>query len=131
MGRWNDNAELNEVIFRNSDIVTFHSYSPVDSLAKHVADLKKHGRPIINTEWLNRGDGSLVDTCLPIFVKENIGCMHWGLVAGKTQTNLNWGHRPGDPEPKTPQHDLYDKDFKPYYPKEIEGFKEAIAKMKK
>ena len=55
---------------------------------------------MINTEWLNRGRGSLVETCLPVFAREKVGCMHWGLVNGKTQTDLPWGHRPGDPEPE-------------------------------
>lgn len=47
----------------------------------------------------------------------------WGLVNGKTQTDLPWGHRPGDSEPKVWQHDLFNGDFTPYDPKEIEVIK--------
>ena len=72
------NEVLNRMIFTNSDIITFHNYNTADQLAKHIASLTKHERPIINTEWLNRGRSSLVETCLPMFAKEKAGCMHWG-----------------------------------------------------
>jgi hypothetical protein len=100
VGQWNGDAALNRVIYRNSDIITFHDYGPAEHLSQHIADLKNHDRPIVNTEWLNRGNGSLVATCLPVFGKEKVGCLHWGLVNGKTQTDLNWGHRPGQPDPE-------------------------------
>ncbi|NLS95947.1 MAG: hypothetical protein GXX96_27745 [Planctomycetaceae bacterium] len=96
-------------------------------MSKHIADLKKHDRPMINTEWLNRGRGSLVATCLPVFRREDVGCLHWGLVNGKTQTDLNWGHRPGQPEPEVWQHDLFHGDFRPYDEKELELFRHVIA----
>jgi len=126
VAQWNGNEVLNRVIFANSDIITFHNYGAADHLAKHIASLAKHGRPIINTEWLNRGRGSLVETCLPVFAKENVGCMHWGLVNGKTQTHLNWGHRPGAPDPKVWQHDLYRRDHRPYNTTELELFGKTI-----
>jgi hypothetical protein len=52
--------------------------------------------------------------------------MLWGLVNGKTQTDLNWGHRPGDPEPKVWQHDLFHGDFTPYNKHEIDLLKKII-----
>lgn len=127
VGQWNGNAALNRVIYRNSDIITFHDYGPAERLAQHIADLKNHDRPIVNTEWLNRGHGSLVATCLPVFRKENVGCLHWGLVNGKTQTDLNWGHRPGQPDPEVWQHDLYHGDLTPYDTAELERFGQTIA----
>jgi len=123
LGQWNGNAALNELIFRHSDVITFHDYGPVEHLARHIADLKRHGRPIICTEWLNRGRGSLVADCLPVFARERVGCMHWGLVNGKTQTHLNWGHRPGQPDPPVWQHDLFHRDHRPYDAKELELFR--------
>ncbi|MBN2295103.1 MAG: cellulase family glycosylhydrolase [Pirellulales bacterium] len=123
---WNRNQELNAMIFANSDIITFHNYSGPDRLAEHIRELKKQGRPIINTEWLNRIGGSVPKTCLPVFRRENVGCMHWGLVNGKTQTNLGWGWRPGRPDPPVWQHDLFHGDHKPYDPKEIELFRTVI-----
>ncbi len=130
IAQWHGNEKLNRVIFAHSDIVTFHDYGSVERLKGHIATLRQHGRPIINTEWLNRGHGSLVATCLPIFAKEDVGCMHWGLVNGKTQTDLNWGHRPGQPDPPVWQHDLYRPDHSPYDPKELGLFRETIAARK-
>jgi len=124
LGQWNGNALLNEVIFANSDVVTFHDYGPADGLTRHIEELEKHGRPMVNTEWLNRGRGSLVKTCLPVFHENNTGCMHWGLVNGKTQTDLAWGWRPGMGEPKVWQHDLFHGDGKPYRPEEIKLFQQ-------
>ena len=88
LAQWNGNSVLNAIIYANSDIITFHDYNNVDKLAAHIEDLKRHGRPIINTEWLNRGRDSSVQTCLPVFRKENIGCLHWGLVNGKTHRGI-------------------------------------------
>ena len=70
--------------------------------------------------------GSLVETCLPVFAEKRVGCLHWGLVNGKTQTHLNWGHRPGDPEPEVWQHDLYHPDHRPYDTGELELFRNTI-----
>lgn len=128
VGQWNSNEVPNRVIFANSDIITFHNYSYADSLAKHIHKLKENGRPIINTEWLNRTRGSLVETCLPVFKKENVGCMHWGLVNGKTQTHLHWGWRPGKGEPKVWQHDLYHQDHLPYDTEDLDLFRKTIRK---
>jgi len=126
VAQWNGNTMLNNLIFRNSDVITFHDYGPADGLARHIETLRKHGRPLINTEWLNRGRGSLVESCLPVFAKENTGCMHWGLVNGKTQTHLAWGWRPGMGEPKVWQHDLFHPEGKPYRPEEIELFRKYL-----
>jgi hypothetical protein len=122
-GWWNNNPKLNKVIFENSDIITFHNYLSADRLYKQIRELQMLGRPVICTEWLNRGLQSVVITCLPIFYHTNVGCMHWGLVNGRTQTDLNWGHRPGDPEPALWQHDIYRPDYKPYSSEEIDIFK--------
>jgi hypothetical protein len=127
VAQWNGNGLLNNVIYMNSDVITFHDYGPADGLAHHIESLRKQGRPLINTEWLNRGRGSLVETCLPVFIKEDVGCMHWGLVNGKTQTHLAWGWRPGMGEPKTWQHDLFSADRKPYRPEELDLFRKYLA----
>ena len=123
---WNANDKMNEVILRNSDIITFHSYAPEHILSLHIEKLKTHGRPLICTEWLNRGAHSVVESCLPLFYEENVGCLHWGLVNGKTQTDLNWGHQPGDPEPLVWQHDLFYPDGSIYSDTEIQMFKDII-----
>ncbi len=127
VAQWNNNALLNNVIYANSDVITFHDYGHADGLTHHIESLRKYGRPLINTEWLNRVHGSLVATCLPVFVKEKVGCMHWGLVNGKTQTHLAWGWRPGMGEPKVWQHDLFSAERKPYRPEELDLFRKYLA----
>lgn len=128
---WYDNNLLNDAILANTDIVTFHRYNTAEDLEQMIEKLKSHGRPIICTEWLNRPLGSKVETHLPVFAENKVGCMHWGLVNGKTQTHLPWGHRPGDPEPKVWQHGLFRGDYKPYDPNELKLFQTAIIKSKK
>ncbi|MET0300685.1 MAG: cellulase family glycosylhydrolase [Flavitalea sp.] len=120
VGVFDGNRRLNDICFAGSDIITFHNYDKKEDLERHINDLKKHGRPLINTEWMNRDRKSTITDCIKVFADTNVGCMLWGLVNGKTQTDLNWGHRPGDPEPKVWQHDLYRGDFTPYDVKEIE-----------
>ncbi len=126
----NGNAEMTQIINENSDVTTFHNYDDIAKLTTYVQELKKSGRPLICTEWLNRPKKSIPETVLPFFQKERIGSMHWGFINGKTQTELPWGHRPGDPAPTVWQHDLYHTDFTPYRPEELQIFKEEIARAK-
>lgn len=129
---WNGNKDLNDIIYANSDVTTFHNYNPAPAVEKMVQDLKQQKRPIICSEWLNRPRGSTVEGVLPLFAAEKIGCLHWGLVNGKTQTDLPWGHRPGDgPYTRIWQHDLYTTDFQVYSPYELQLFKSFIEQSKK
>jgi hypothetical protein len=127
LGKWNDNSRLNNIAYHLSDIITFHNYGTLEVLQKDIAELKQHGRPVICTEWMNRGTGSTVADCLPIFKCEGVGAIHWGLVNGKTQTHLNWGHLPGEPEPKLWQHDLFLKNHTPYDVTELTAFRDLIS----
>lgn len=124
------NQRLNDIVFANSDIITFHNYENKDVLLNQIKELKKHNRPVICTEWMNRPFKSTIATNLQVFYDEKVGCMLWGLVNGKTQTDLPWGHRPGDPEPKVWQHDLYREDFTAYDASEIEILKKYINMSK-
>ena len=128
IGVWNGNEKFNKIALENSDIITFHCYGPPAHLEYLIAELKKHGRPLVCTEWMQRGCGGTVAACLPIFKRENVGAMHWGLVNGKLQTHLNWGHRPGDPDPAVCQHDLFRGNHTPYDTEEIRLFKEATQR---
>jgi len=127
VGLWNQNAALNEIIFANSDLITFHDYRGAEKLAAHVEDLKRQDRPMVCTEWLCRHQGSTVAACLPVFRRNNVGCLHWGLVNGKTQTHLAWGARPGKPAPAVWQHDLFHGDHTPYDEAELVLFRQTIA----
>ncbi len=129
VGKWNGNDKLNDLIFRNSDIITFHDYNSAEDLTKNIESLKSHGRPLINTEWLNRASVSKVETCLPVFKSENVGCMHWGLVNGKTQTHLHYGSRPGSETPASApwQHDLFHGSHEPYDRNELRLFRKYLG----
>lgn len=120
---WNNNQRLNSIAIDASDIVSFHNYGNQAALQQQITDLKKWGRPLICTEWMNRPNRSVIGDNLPVFYNERVGCMLWGLVNGKTQTDLPWGHRPGDPAATIWQHDLYKSDFSVYRQPEIDSIK--------
>jgi hypothetical protein len=126
-GQWDGNTRLNDALYRLSDIITFHDYLPPQGLEEHIREINRQERPAICTEWMNRAQGSTVADCLPILRREGIGAICWGLVNGRTQTHLNWGHRPGQPDPPVWQHDLFRSDLTPYDPKEIALFKATLA----
>ena len=128
-GIWNNDRTLNEIILANSDIVTFHCYKSARETAKEIKRLQSYGRPIICTEWMNRPAKSTVKNCLGVFADNDVGCLLWGLVNGKTQTHLPWGHRPESlPYKGVWQHDLYQGDLTPYDFKEIEIIKNTIKR---
>ena len=124
IGMWNGNKVLNDIVLENSDIITFHCYDTKQNTEARIQELLKYKRPVICTEWMNRVAKSNVEENLPVFKKNNVGSMLWGLVNGKTQTHLSWGHRPEKlPYTGEWQHDLYHGDFQPYKESEIELIK--------
>ncbi len=124
MGIWNEDKALNDIINSYSDITTFHCYADKEHTNAFIQRLKVNNRPIICTEWLNRPIKSTIEDIMPLFKQENVGCMNWGLVNGKTQTHLPWGFKP-EMLPYTGlwQHDLFTKDFQPYKDEEIQLIK--------
>lgn len=109
-----------------SDIITFHNYEQPEAFEARVAQLRKHGRPLICTEWLARGAGSNVDTILPIARRENIGMINWGFMDGAIQTRFPWDswQRPYTmEEPTVWFHDLLKADGTPYRAREAELFR--------
>ncbi len=113
-----------------SDVITFHNYEQPEAFKARVAQLRKHGRPLICTEWLARGAGSNVDTILPIARRENIGMINWGFVDGAIQTRFPWDswQRPYTmEEPTVWFHDLLKADGTPYRASEAELFR-SLAK---
>lgn len=141
VGVWFDNEDLNEFQLAASDVITFHHYLPVDHLNRQIGELKKHTRPIICTEWMARTCGSLVDTHLPVFAQKKVGCINWGMVAGKTNTIYQWQTLPGHWDPSTPLieqesepnvwfHDLLHADGTPYDRTEIDLFKKYSNRYK-
>ena len=117
--------EVQAIALSMADIVTFHHYNNADSLKQAIADLEGQagGRPIVCTEYMSRGSGSRFETHLPIFLDHRIGALHWGLVAGKTNTIYPWQswEEPGRlPEPELWFHDVFRRDGTPFDPAETE-----------
>ena len=127
---WNQNKRLNDIAIPASDIISFHNYGNKNDLIWHIREMKQYNRPVINTEWMNRPAGSTIKDNLRVFFNENVACMLWGLVNGKTQTDLPWGHRPGDSIPTVWQHDLYRGDFTAYDKEELDMLKEYMKQSK-
>ena len=128
VGVWNPLwREANARWIDLSDFVTFHNYLGLEALQAHVESLKRHGRPLVCTEWLARGLGSRVETHLPYFAGERIGCYHWGLVNGRTQTHFPWPGLESLYEGGLWHHDLFHSDGSVYDAREIEIFRRFCA----
>ena len=123
-----DLCEAEQFALANSDLISYHSYSPYVHNIAVLSKLKKLGRPILNTEWLARCTDNTVQEMFPLFYLEKIGCYNWGFVAGKYQTyepwNSIWERYEQDPNLKYDFtkwfHDLYRPNHRPYDPKETE-----------
>ena len=145
--------KMAQLAFERSDVITFHNYENGASMQDTIDSLSFAGRPMICSEWLNRSAGSTVEDVLPVLARNNVGAIHWGLVNGRTQTNLRWGAQPGQPTPALWQHDLYRSEFTvesvpeggygfgpafnaaasampPYKPAELKQFQDTINRMK-
>ncbi len=124
---WNYSQEfdsLNSFSLKNSDVITFHQYSNVDDVKEIVKDLRKYNRPLICTEYMARTNNSKFVTHFPYFKSENIGCISWGLVSGKSQTIYPWGSKEGSPEPEIWFHDIFRSDGSPFDSSEVKLIKE-------
>jgi len=104
-------TKLNDVALALSDIVSFHSYSGLETTSEFVDELRKAQRPLFCTEYLARTIQCTFASHLPYFKERNISCFNWGLVSGKTQTIYSWtDHYPNGEEPPLWFHDIYRKD---------------------
>ncbi len=92
-GDWSSPEKLSpiqHVQIEKSDVISFHNYGWPEDFEQHVKFLEQYHRPLICTEYMARGNGSTFDTVLPIAKMHNVAAINWGLVVGKTQTNLPW-----------------------------------------
>jgi Cellulase (glycosyl hydrolase family 5) len=124
-GDWVDPSQtlpITTFMLENSDIITFHSYDPLQSLQRLVAPLKRHGRPVICTEYMARPRGSTFESILPYFKEQRVGAINWGFVAGKSQTIYPWDswERAYPAEPPVWFHDIFRADGTPYRQQEVE-----------
>lgn len=111
--------EMKKRIVELSDVISFHNYGGVPGLEREIAELRKHGRPLVCSEWMARVIGSRIETHLPVFKREKVGCCCWGLVAGRTQTYYIWGSNPPVPDPVPWLHDILRRDGSPFSPLDV------------
>lgn len=138
VGIWSQTTELKNLTeaekygLENSDIVSYHNYGTYENNIQELKVLKKLGRPILNTEWLNRCGGNTIEELFPLFYLEKVGCYNWGFVAGKYQTyephNSVWDNYKSEYYKYNFDftkwfHDIYRPSHNPYNPKETELIK--------
>jgi hypothetical protein len=125
-GDWSDPAKLtamDRLQLDNSDVISFHSYESPELFEKRIRSLQRYNRPILCTEYMARGNGSTFQGSLPIAKRYNVAAYNWGLVAGKTQTNLPWDSwkKPYvGREPAVWFHEVFHPDGRPYRSDEVE-----------
>ena len=117
-----------------SDIISFHNYGWPEQFEARIVSLEKLHRPILCTEYMARGAGSIIDTILPIAAQHHVGAINWGLVQGKMQTYLPWDSWQIPYVSRQPTvwfHDLFYPDGTPYREREIETIRRLSAEMNK
>jgi hypothetical protein len=133
-GNWHDpdkESATTKIQLEEADVISFHDYGWPEIFEGHIQELQKMGRPILCTEYMARGAGSLFDTVLPVAKEYHVGAINWGLVTGKTQTNLPWDswQRPYVTEkPVLWFHDIFYADGTPYRQREVEILRDLTGK---
>lgn len=131
-GDWSDHAKLSEIdkyMLEESDIITFHNYSDLSDLKLRVENLRRYGRPLLCTEYMNRQSRSTFDPNFGYLRSQDIAAYNWGLVSGKSQTIYPWDswEKPYTAEPAQWFHDVFRPDGKPFDAKETEYIKRATG----
>ena len=132
--QWGDIKKLstiNQFMVENSDVISFHAYdASLEKVERKISELKKYNRPLFCTEYLARGLGNDFETLLPLFKKEKIGAVNWGLVDGKTNTKYPWKSWviKFTEEPDVWHHDIFRADGTPYSNEETRFIKKMLKK---
>jgi len=128
IGNWGDESKLSPTErcqLEESDVISFHTYDPLEGARKCVQHLKRYNRPILCTEFMARPRGSRFDPVLGYFKEQNVGAYCWGFVNGKTQTIYPWDSwdkkYPGEPDPWF--HDILRDNGAPYDRREVDYIK--------
>ncbi len=125
-GDWSDPAKLSAMSktqLELSDVTSFHNYDDAAEFEKRVNWLRQYGRPLLCTEYMARGNKSTFEAILPVAKKEHVAAINWGLVVGKTQTNLPWDswEQPYvNREPAVWHHEVFYPDGRPYRQDEVD-----------
>jgi hypothetical protein len=130
---WSRLDQLNAVErtqLTQSDVISFHSYDWPEGFNQRVDQLVGYGRPLICTEYMARGAGSIIDGVLPLAKKRDVGMVNWGFVDGRTQTRFpwdSWQHPYTAQEPPIWFHDLLHGDGTPYRQREADILRSLTA----
>ena len=102
------------------DILSFHDYQPLGGISRTVQQLQPHGRPLVCSEYMARTVGSTFDPVLGFLRQQKAWAIHWGWVAGKSQTIFPWNswNVPYAREPVPWHHDVLHADGTPYSERE-------------
>ena len=134
LGDWSNDETLNvteKIQIAQSDVISFHNYGKPEDFKSRVSQLARYRRPLLCTEYMARGNGSTFEGTMPIAKAGKVAVYNWGLVAGKTQTNLPWDswQKPYvDREPAIWFHEIFYKDGKPYKAEEVEFIRKMTGK---
>jgi hypothetical protein len=135
LGTWGDPAKLSPMekfMLEESDIITFHNYTPLPEVKQCVEHLQRYHRPIICSEYMARPRQSTFDPVLGYFKSEHVGAYNWGFVAGKTQTIYPWDTwtKTYTSEPPLWFHDIFRSNGKPFDQKEVDYIRALTRKTK-
>lgn len=133
MGNWSNHDSLKvweKIQIEQSDVISFHNYDAAEELEKRIQFLQRYGKPLLNTEYMSRGNGSFFEGSLPVFKKYNVAAYNWGLVAGKTNTIYPWDSwsKQYTAEPELWFHDVFRQDGTPYRQTEVDFIKTITAR---
>jgi len=135
-GDWSSDSGLSKmerIQLENSDVISFHNYDSPTKFEERVRRLERYNRPLICTEYMARGNGSFFEGSLPVAAIHHVAMINWGLVQGKTQTNLpwdSWQHPYVDREPSIWFHEVFYTDGKPYQPEEAQFIKRFVEQVR-
>jgi cellulase (glycosyl hydrolase family 5) len=132
-GDWSSPEKMSptqRIQLEQSDVISFHNYGWPEDFERRLEWLAGYRRPILCTEYMARPMGSTFDLILPIAKKHHVAAINWGLVAGKTQTNLPWDSW-GKPyvleKPPVWFHEVFYPDGKPYREREAQIIREQTG----
>jgi hypothetical protein len=114
---------IERVQLEQSDVISFHTYGKLPDVKAWVANLRRHGRPLLCTEYMARPQGSTFDPVLGYFKEEKIAAYNWGFVAGKSNTIFAWNtwqNPESAAEPKVWFHDIFRSDGSSFSSAEVE-----------
>ncbi|MCP5120498.1 MAG: cellulase family glycosylhydrolase, partial [bacterium] len=125
-------SAIEKVQLEMSDVISFHNYDSPAEFRKRIDWLGRYGRPLLCTEYMARGNNSTFQGSLPMAKKYRVAAYNWGLVAGKTQTNLPWDswQKPYvEREPAVWFHEVFHPDGRPYRQEEVDLIRKLTGKQ--